>query len=335
MIESGTIGRLATPKEFLETFITQQVSNLQLSGEEKLIGIDLVEPDNKNKQKQIIIPHGTPLTSVPEYVQNRCCGVYSKGLTSYIQNKVWYIYPRHDVDRNPKGKRFITIIVIPPKLLPSIEKSWRVDGDHWKILCTGQLHLDNKADTRQLNEGTGVRFTSAVTPLTEQYPSRSGNRATLSKSQMNTEEMYKLKGKEQLAPYRSGYFTANAFRETSLVSSLNAGLLSCLWENSYPKIIEPGTLAKILYLDSEGLTTELKGVVMKAHHSTFLPNKGLIQNTWVTNTGLFLWVQNDLSVQQEKKVKGGAEGWMKGANAGGGPGGSSAMSLGQLFGGSY
>lgn len=336
LIEVGTISRLVTPKDFLETFLTQQLTNFQLSGEEKIIGIDLIEPDNKGQQEQIIIPHGTPLNVVPDYVHNRCCGVYNKGISSYIQNKVWYIYPRHDVDRNPKGKRYITIIVIPPKILPSIEKSWRIDGDHWKILCTGRLQLDNNADNVQLNDGTGVRYTSAVTPLTEGYPARSGNKAILSKEQINTDEKYKLKGKEQIAPYRTGYFTANAFKETSFVSSLNAGLLTCLWENSYPKIIEPGTLAKVLYMDDKGVTLELKGVVLKAHHSTTLPKKGLTQNTWITNTGLFLWVKNDLSENPPaKNVEGAATGWIKGAGAGGGPSGKSSMSLKQLFGGNY
>ena len=338
LVETGAICRLATPKEFLETFLTQQLTEFQLSNEEKIIGIDLIDPDNQEKQKQIIIPHGTPLQSIPDVVHKRCCGIYNKGIASYIQNKVWYIYPRHDVDRKPKGKRFITVIVIPPKSLPVIEKSWRIDGDHWKILCTGRLHLDNNANNTQLNEGTGARFSSAVVPLTEEYPVRSGNTAILPRDKLNTEEMYKLQGKEQLGPYRSNYFTANPFKETSFVSSLNSALLSCVWENSYPKIIEPGTLARILYLDQEGITTELKGVVVKAHHTTYLPNKGLTQNTWVTNTGLFFWVKNDLDISGgaiKKNINGGAEAWMSGAGANGGVGGSASMSLSTLFGGKY
>lgn len=333
MVEVGTIGRLTNPKDFLETFLTMQLSNFQLSGEEKIIGIDLIDPDNKDKQEQIIIPHGTPLQAVPDYVHKRCCGIYNKGISSYVQNKVWYIYPRHDVNRNPKGRRFITIIVIPPKLLPAIEKSWRIDGDHWKILCTGRLQLANNADNRQLNEGTGVRYSSPVVPLTQEYPSRSGNVTNLQKT-LNTEEMYKLKGKEKIGPYRSSYFTQNAFKELSYVSSLNSGLLSCVWENSYPKIIEPGTLANILYLDPDGTTLELKGIVLKAHHSTFLPKPGLTQNTWITNTGLFLWVKNDLEVKEgtpPKEVKGGALGWMSGA----GSENNEAMSLSDIFGGLF
>lgn len=336
-METGTICRQATPKEFLQTFLTMQLSNFQIGSDEKIIGIDLVDPDNTGQQEQIIIPHGTPLISVPDYTQKKICGIYNKGICSYIQHKVWYIYPRHDIDRNPKGNRLITIIVVPPSLLPSIDHSFRKDGEHYKILCTGRLSMDNNANIQQLKDGTGVRYTSSVTPLTEQYPSRSGNKAILSKSMINTEELgNKLKGKEQVGLYRSNYFTQNAFNEASSVSGLNSGQLQCLWENSYPAIIEPGTIAHVLYLDEKGETTDLKGTILKVHHSSYLPKKGLTQNTWTTNTAIFLWVKNNLDGNEVKQVKGGAEGWMSGSgSAGGGVGGSSNTSLSSLFGGNY
>lgn len=334
MVEVGAISRQVTPKEFLETFLTLQTSNLQIAASEKIIGIDLIEPDNNAKQEHIVIPHGTPLITVPEYIQNKVCGIYNYGLLSYIQSKVWYIYPRHNIDRSPKGNRYITILVIPTTVLPSIQKTWRKDGEHYKILCTGRLNMTNQANVDQLSFGTGVRYTSSVKPLTEEYPSRGGNKAILSKETINTENLgNKLKGKEQSGPYRSNYFTQNGYREASMTSALNFGILNCFWENSIPRIIEPGTLAKILYLDPDGTVLDLKGTILMSQTSTYLPKQGMMQNTWVTNTNLVVLVKNNLDGNGTKQVKGGAVGWIKGAgSAGGGVGGSSSISHGDLFG---
>jgi hypothetical protein len=92
-------------------------------------------------------------------------------------------------------------------------------------------------------------------------------------------------------------------------------------------------LAKIHYLDQSGQTLSLEGVVVKAHHSTYLPQKGLIQETFVTNTGLSLLVKNDVQSPEAytKKLKGGAKGWMSGSGSNSSP----AMSLASLFGGKY
>lgn len=333
MSQSGCIARKTTVKKFMQTWLTHELSKIDVAGDEKIIGIDLIEPDNTEEIEQIVIPQGTTTLSIPDYLQNRLHGVYKHGISSYIQNKVWYIYPRHDLERDPIGSRYITIFVIPPDSLPSVDRSYRKDGEHYKILCTGRITLENHVNPTQLNVGSGVRYSHAHVPLQEVYPQRSGNKAMFSKDVLNKKEELELPGKEKPSPYAPNHFTINPYKELSDMSATKLGVVNCLWENSLPIIIEPGTLAKIHYLDQSGQTLSLEGVVVKAHHSTYLPQKGLIQETFVTNTGLSLLVKNDVQSPEAytKKLKGGAKGWMSGSGSNSSP----AMSLASLFGGKY
>ena len=331
--ESGCIARKSNLKDFLNTYLTHELSVLDVADDDKITGIDLIDPDNQEEYEQIVIPHGTRTLSIPEYLQNKLYGLYQNGICSYIQNKVWYIYPRNDFDGKIKGSRFITIFVIPPKTFPSIERSYIKDGEHYKILCTGRLNMANNVNPTQLNKGTGMRYSQSPTALTEPYPSRDSNKAILDKDMMNKDDIYSLPDKTKVVKYGLGgdRFTINPFRGQSRLSAFGTGVLTCLWENSYPIIIEPGTHARVHILGQDQTVLSFEGIVAKAQHSTYLHGNGLMHNTWITNTGLNILIKNDLQdkLTYTNKVKGGATMFIKGQ------GNNSAMSMSDVFGGNY
>jgi protoporphyrinogen oxidase len=49
------------------------------------LGIDIEEPDNKDKLKAITLPTNTRIIEIPEIIQEKNIGVYNGGLGCYIQ----------------------------------------------------------------------------------------------------------------------------------------------------------------------------------------------------------------------------------------------------------
>lgn len=319
MVNVGAIIRESNLKDAMQTLLSQQCSIMKLPADEAIAGIDVEEPDNKEIFKQIIIDQGTNLSDIPDFLQNGSYGIYEHGLTSYIQNKIWYICPKHDVTRQPRGDKYITINVIPKNILPGVNSSFRRIGNQWSILCTGNLQLQNIADVVQVSLGDKLKYSEPNAAISDIWTEIKDNKVKIKSDIANNQLGNKFtenglsQAREKPAPYMKNAFTQNPLKLQSEVNLRSSGLLSCLWENSFPKIIEPGTRVKVLYQALGFGVLELHGTVIKAHHSVQLMGKGVTSNVYATNTGLGIWVEDDepLRIYRAKKVTGYAEGFVQ------------------------
>lgn len=324
MTQVGTVLRNATVKDATQALLTEQCGLLKVTDDEKLIGIDIIQPDNQDIQSQIVIPQGTPLYQVPHFIQNNCQGMYSKGLGSYIQNRVWYIYPLNDADRDPTVDREIQIIIIPSGLVPTMEHSFRIFGTNKVIVCTGNATMLNAIDKNQLNQGSGKQFADATKPLTEEYPKRKDNKIKLGLDDIINSITGIMASGSKFNPLMKDTFTNNPYTQQSAVTSINGGNITCTWENSSPGLIVPGSLVKVLYLDAYFNIYELSGSIIEAQHSIRYITKGMAGNQYKVMTALNIWVEGEVLLnilkqapsqpEADKKGEGygGAVGWMSG-----------------------
>lgn len=292
-IEVGFIARNITIKDLILSVLTHEMANLDIPEEEK-ITLDMQEPDNTQVFEQIPIPTGTPLLKIPHVLQE-LVGIYKTGVMSYIQNKVWYIVPRQDLETVREDREQISIFVTPEKLFPRNSKTVRHDEGHWKLLCGGKIEMQEEIDVNKINQSTGFTYSSSAPILNSDYEKNQGNKSFFNFASLNVQAFTEaLKGGENFLSY-FGKFTANDYHTESVLKKDHFGLVELLWEYSYPSIILPGSMITIYYLSKTAMG-ELRGIVIQAQHSGqtvdgshFEAGRGI-----QTTTGLLVLVKGTL-----------------------------------------
>lgn len=263
----GGIYRKAKMEDVMLQAITSITNKIKVDNTKAIKGVDLVPVNNTQVKEQVILNHGLRLIDLPGFLQNRF-GVYSSGLGSYIQNRSWYIYPLYDTSRFKKSLRTLNIYVLPRKKFPEIERTYFVKGTAVSLLSTTNTDFRGDNDTNQINDGNGVRFTEASNVM-ESFNETSNNR-TIVKRQFNNNEFASVNVPDGLdfAPVSdNNRITANPFVHYTDLALRKGGVFRLNWENSDPRLIEPGMVTRIVYFD-KSIIKEAYGVVLAAIHMT-------------------------------------------------------------------
>lgn len=290
LVTVGGIYRYATVENVVKTIMTNESKNIKIDSSRIPIGVDMVPASNQTTKDHIILPHGTKLVDVPEYVHRTICGIYSAGLGYYYKNDHWYIYPCYDNTRFSKAKRTMTIINVPKNKLPEIERTYRVDGNNIVIIATGDVKHNDDSDVQQLNYGNGVRFAEADNFL-DDFSTTENNKTKVKRGKNNTEVISDIRdnGKNNVQ-VSSNPITSNPYLEYSKLARRQGNYLSLVWENSLPTLLMPGMMAKVIYMYGDDIK-EVYGTLLKAHHFISTKSKTLINSRHVTNSALVLFAQ--------------------------------------------
>lgn len=281
----GGVRRKSTAQDVLVTMIQESYAVIDVPDNEKPIGVDVQGVSNTEVQETFVIPHGTRLVDLPDYIQNHCGGVFNSAMGSYYKDGFWYLYPKYDVKRFGKTDRTLTVIRIPPNKLPSSERTYRVSGDTIIILATSDAQKSNVSETNQLNEGNGVRFASSDF-LLESFNETKDNKTTASRGK----RVHEFLGQNRPtginnAPVSDVVLTSNPYKQYSDVTQRQGNVFSFIWENANMDLIQPGMLVKLMVLEGEDVV-EYEGVLLRAYHAVSLTGKGLLGRTYVTRSVL-------------------------------------------------
>lgn len=290
MITSGVTLRNCTVERALKAVLTKESQRVQVDNQRLIKGVNMVPANNDKQRDHVHIPQGMPLAHIPAWIHEQCGGVYSAGFGYYLQNGYWYVYPMFDPARqNPQGT-MLTIVNVPKNKMPSVERTYRQDGDNLTILSTGEVRFKDDSNIRQLNEGNGARWADADKIMTG-FAIVEKNIATVSRGANNTEVVTKQRPDGlNNAPVSANAITANPFVEYSKLAKREGSVMGLMWQNSDPRLIAPGMIATILYLDDTQVKT-VQGVILKAHHNTALQGEGLTQGRHMTNSSLSVFVK--------------------------------------------
>jgi len=254
------------PADVLRAMLGNDSSIPDGDHKQRIRGVDLIPPSNTTVRKNIVIEQGTPLIDLPSYFQNKLGGIYSTGMGYYLQKGLWYLYPAADCTRWNKPHKSLTVINIPERNSPGLDRTYRLTSNQVIVLCTGKLkHFDNTEEV-QLNRGNGSRFTKA-----ENVPDSFGkyvapNRYLVSRKKNNTEfySMQRRTGLQKAMTSRQK-IVSNPFVEYSNIALGECTYVMLEWQNSDEALIYPGMPTKIVYEDN-GVVKNMLGVVHKAHH---------------------------------------------------------------------
>ncbi len=270
--------------------LTKESATAKVDKARKVKGVDMVTASNKKARDHIIIPHGLPLVSLPEYIQKRCGGIYSAGLGYYLFNDYWYIYPCFDVTRFNKAQKTLTVINVPSNRFPGIERTYRKDGNNLVIIATGEVKFRDDSNTQQLNSGNGVRFTDAGN-LLKGFVKTAGNKTIASRASNNSEVIsVERENGNNNVQLSDKAINSNPYVEYSKLARRQGSVISFVWENSNPILLFPGMPVRVMYLDG-GDIKEVYGVSLKAHDYTHARDEGMVSKRYLTHTMLSVFVK--------------------------------------------
>jgi hypothetical protein len=275
LVTVGGIFRKCSAEDVIRSVLSTESAKIKIQGEKSITGVDVIETVNKEKREHIVIPQGTKLIRVPTFIQERCGGIYSTGIGTYLQDRLWYVYPLYDTTRLNQSEKTLTVFKVPSNRFTGIERTYRQEGGSVFILGTSSSKFVDDASTSFMNEGNGIRLADANQFMGTATKSRD-NKTIASRGKLNV----------QLS---SEAISANPFSDYSRLASRDGGIFDIIWENANPALLFPGMKVKVLYMSSSKLV-ELHGVLLGAESLTQLDGVGMSANKHICTCHLSVFV---------------------------------------------
>lgn len=294
MKEYGTVFRNQTVEEAIVSALTSASRNITGPETEKLLGVDIVPPNNTKVRENFLIKQNLRLVDIPRYIQEHLGGVYSTGLGHFYQGLYWFVYPRYDTTRYNKSTRKVHIVNVPANRYSEVERTFKAEAGLVTILANGDFQFSDFSNRLQGTYGNGVRFADAdlfVSGLSK----TSNNKLTMSRPDNNNEFVSSLSpdGKNNVLASTTP-ITSNPFKEYSKLAQREGSLVMLEWRRSNDAYITPGVPVLISYIDGEEIK-EVNGVVLKCHTHVAVVGQGMMTDGYFSTTMLAIFVQRNPS----------------------------------------
>jgi len=288
------IYRQVTQKQIIHSILVGESNKIIIDGKPSIDGIDIIEPDNKDIKKHIILPSGLRIVSMPTYLQEKMGGVYSTGIGTYLQkfnNKnIWYIYPLYNTSRFNDSLNKAIIYSLPQNRYNGLDRTYKSSNNTLKIVVTSENKYIDSADLDYMNRGSGYRLSDARSfmkkPIEISEDGPVGRRTNLN------HEVVALDRDDNLnyAPISSNRISSNPFQEYSLISARQMARIDLIWENADIDLIYPGMPCKFIFLHKD-LPVELNGIIAFAHSYTTVQGNTVTNNVYKNKCIIVIMVE--------------------------------------------
>lgn len=311
------IYRNYTQKELIHSMLGGESMKVLIDGKPSIDGIDIVEPDNKEKVKHSIIPDGTHLVSLTSHMQEEMNGIYNSGLGTYLQiykkKKFWFVYSLYDFKRFDEDKNKAIFYSVTQEKLPGENRTYRRENNILHVVVTAARRYQDSAEIDYMNYGVGFR-TSDARPymkkpvvITEEGPI--GNRKSLN-HEVSVEDR---KDGLNYMPVTSRTLSSNKFIghrgisnnpfvDYSNVNARNTARFDITWENADPNLLHPGMPCKYIYQDKTKLV-ELKGVILFVHVFVSIFGNGITNKSYKTMCSITIVTEKYKETPELSKIK--------------------------------
>lgn len=220
--------------------------------------IEMIEPENKKKYDQIIIP---PLSKYEDVFNTlkKQYGLYNKGTSNYYVNGVLHVYP--PFESQPQQNNVVNIFKLPEGSVDGGDTYHKQDGDDLWIACFGKTATVNTAQSSTENVGNAVAVRQADTSLTAGRSVDNNGKITLN-NQSSIIAKYNSSStntKQQVSTSYGGS-TSNIFEQLSNISAGQLEHVGVYWLHAKPYLIKPGMKCILHYDDismSNGSNTDI------------------------------------------------------------------------------
>jgi hypothetical protein len=275
----------------IRAVLTAESAKVKIDGEPSIGGVELTPPDNKDVKEHVVIPQGTNLLNLATYIQEKCGGIYRGGMGTYLQDKMWYVYPLFDTSKLSASEATTTIIKVTGPKAQGFDRTHREEGRSVFIVATSDGEFSDDGGTKAFSDGAGVRLANADNFMGE-LTKNAGNKAVMSRGKNNTEftTQAPAEGQVQYIPVSKDRISSNPYNDYARIMSRLGGLYTFKWEAADPSLLFPGMMARILFLDGDDVK-ELHGVLLFVHTSTTLMGKGATAGKFTTTCSITFYAR--------------------------------------------
>lgn len=293
-----------TPEDLLRLIIGRESSQVQIDGQPAIQAIDIIKPTNQDPFSSIIIPDGTPVIKIPDYLQEKVGGLYSQGMGSFIQvfegKRTFFVYPLYDYNRFDNESRRLIIYMVPQSRFSGVDATCKVDGKIVKILTTSDVDMQDDNDVSGMNEGSGFRMTDARAMMKKPVLiEKDGIKA--SRAQLNHEVAIESrddgynKGTKTLSP------SSNPYKHYSKLLAASSQKVTIQWDHSNPDLIFPGMPCSFVFVQ-DGKRASVRGTVHSHLYTTSV--QGTSQSeTYTTQSTLVIAIEKNSKIPQQSTVQ--------------------------------
>jgi len=225
--------------------------------------IHLFEPDNTHVYDHIDVGTYQSIDSVYNYLQSTC-GVYGKGINSYLQDGCLYIYPPFETDID--YDRTTMFYQVDTGRFAGSDYFHKAENNSLSIVVNSQPTSIDLSIAGSENVGTGFIFNRA-SRLTDGFTtvdSNDGAQFTQDPGMLVT-----LQGSRTVTGSRNNikhiHATDNPFPHMSELIAHQASLMTMTWMNADPFKMDP-CQKLIYYYDKNGNMVQKTGIMEKAYY---------------------------------------------------------------------
>ncbi len=254
------------------------------------IGCTVADKANTEVRNNIIIPHRTRLIDVPYLINKIAGGVYSAGLSYYLQKGQWFVFAPFDITAYETSKKGLTIVNLPANRFPEPERSYRETPTQVIIIATGNSSHKDFSESMQQNTGNAIAFVDANKIFGNFVKTENGT-SNIERGKNVNEVVGELRddGINYIAESRDR-ITANTFTEYMKLAEKSGGFIQDVWENSNPDLLYPGMPVKYMYVENN-MPQELYGILIGAHTISMSGTRSVSNKRFGNKTTLTLFLQ--------------------------------------------
>lgn len=241
---------MSTLDNALHDKLCEAGESLGLTGPDAWKGVDIELPiDNDRVFKHIVIPFGTRLIDLGQFLQNHEeFGIYNTGLGMYYRKGLWRVYPLYRDGRYEKARRVLNIYRLPQNVFPTLNNTWIADDKSITIFSTGEAINSDNTDVKRQNKGVGKRIITSDAAMAETgaYYNK-GVAVTTSQDSLSEYRTKARQSGEEWIPTEI-LPTGNICKHLSdnALNDINQTLVP--WHNSNWEMIDPGMPVRYYYM---------------------------------------------------------------------------------------
>ena len=271
---SGTYSNVTVDK-LLKTELYNRISATKITGTEIKPAIDIAKPDNTTTFGHIVVPTGTKLFNLANFLQDGTYGIYSGGANTYFQyynrKPTIFVYPLYDNERFNNSEKKLMVYNSNTNKLAYIDNTYMVDGDIVKIIANGDVTVIDNGENDLISDGGSFTANDPYSMNKRSSVVSDDKMLVDHNKQIQTNNAKERRDGVNKTRYVSG--ESNKFKQATVVNKSLQAIYQIKWRYSNIDLIFPGMPTCYLYEDVEKGIVRLNGTVISTYERYDHPNK--------------------------------------------------------------
>lgn len=285
--EFGTTFRKTVPMDAVKYILAKITKPATADASVNIEGVDIA-PGFSTDIREHLPLSPSPIAALPYAINDLVGGLYPTGFHTYLQNKIWYVYPPYDNTRFDKTDYTLTLIKIPKNRMPSLERTFRLTKSQLIVLTTRETIHRDMSESNQLNTGNGIRFVDADKIMGE-YAKVGGNKAIIS-AKGNVNEVVSEEREDGNMVLSTQNLISNDYnKEYSKLALKSGSVIQTVWENCILELLYPGMPVRYIFSDGDQ-SKELFGTLNAVEGLDYKPNINMGEPKFVSIALLTIFV---------------------------------------------